>query len=223
MRAALAPLAVAPARRPGAARAAGSARGSRRPRRRSTRSLRVLDPEAAASDRPPERAPGGPRAGGDPSRAGQAWSGRDDLWAPDYYHPTVLVGLVDGAERALPAHRRPGRADRRAEARWTRCGASGTSAGCGRDSSPAGAGIRSAIGYSGDLPPIWTASRLWRRRSTQIAAATRRYARRQLTWLRKLRDAVIIDVQDREPGEIAQEILRDRAVRATAPREPHHA
>ena len=41
-----------------------------------------------------------------------------------------------------------------------------------------------------------------------MAAATRRYARRQLTWLRKLRDAVIIDVHDRDPEEIASEILR---------------
>ena len=40
-----------------------------------------------------------------------------------------------------------------------------------------------------------------------MAAATRRYARRQITWLRKLRDAVMIDVQDRSPGDIAREIL----------------
>jgi len=41
----------------------------------------------------------------------------------------------------------------------------------------------------------------------QVAAATRRYARRQLTWLSKLRDAVIIDVQGEDPGDVAREIL----------------
>ena len=41
----------------------------------------------------------------------------------------------------------------------------------------------------------------------QVATATRHYARRQLTWLRKLSDAVIIDLQDRAPAEVADRIL----------------
>ena len=53
---------------------------------------------------------------------------------------------------------------------------------------------------SRDLPRISTVSSTRQETAEQIAAATRRYARRQLTWLRKVRDAVIIDVQDREPG-----------------------
>jgi tRNA dimethylallyltransferase len=41
----------------------------------------------------------------------------------------------------------------------------------------------------------------------RITMATSRYARRQLTWLRKVRGAVIIDVQGRDPEEIARDIL----------------
>ena len=40
-----------------------------------------------------------------------------------------------------------------------------------------------------------------------MAGATRRYARRQETWLRKVSDAVMIDVQDRAAEEISEEIL----------------
>jgi tRNA dimethylallyltransferase len=71
---------------------------------------------------------------------------------------------------------------------------------------PGGPGIRSAIGY----PEIcrYLAGEIGREEAAELmAAATRRYARRQLTWLRKLRDAVMIDVQDRSPGDIAREIL----------------
>ena len=52
--------------------------------------------------------------------------------------------------------------------------------------------------------------------AVQMAAATRRYARRQLTWLRKVRDAVIIDVQDRDPEEIVREIPDLALARRTA-------
>jgi tRNA dimethylallyltransferase len=41
----------------------------------------------------------------------------------------------------------------------------------------------------------------------EVAGATRRYARRQETWLRKVKDAVIIDVQGRSADEISEEIL----------------
>ena len=40
-----------------------------------------------------------------------------------------------------------------------------------------------------------------------VAAATRRYARRQETWLRKVKDAVIMDIQGRTAEEISEEIL----------------
>lgn len=139
---------------------------------------------------------------------GQSWSGREDLWAPAYHYPTTIVGLVmDRAE--LYRH-----VDDRAvaivvggaieEVRRFRESV-GRIAG-----EPGGPGIRSAIGYpeicrhlDGELTLEDTVA--------LIAAATRRYARRQLTWLRKLRDAVIIDVQDRDSRDVAREIA-DRAL-----------
>ncbi len=86
---------------------------------------------------------------------------------------------------------------------------------------PGGPGIRSAIGYreicrhlDGELTREGAAE--------QIAGATRRYARRQLTWLRKLKDAVIIDVQDRDPEEIAREILDLALAKRTAEESRQH-
>ena len=38
---------------------------------------------------------------------------------------------------------------------------------------------------------------------------TRNYARRQLTWMRKLAGVRVIDVTDREPSLVAHEILLD--------------
>ena len=39
-----------------------------------------------------------------------------------------------------------------------------------------------------------------------MKTSTRRYARRQLTWMRKLPDVTLIDVTDRTPAEVAQEL-----------------
>ena len=36
---------------------------------------------------------------------------------------------------------------------------------------------------------------------------TRNYAKRQLTWMRKLAGARVIDVSERDPGDVASEIL----------------
>ncbi len=135
---------------------------------------------------------------------GRAWSGRNDLWAPVYTHPTVVVGLVD--ER--------GALNRRIEARAAAIVNGGAVEEVRRfrrkygeaDTTPGGPGIRSAIGY----PEIcgYLDGRQTREETiAQIAGATRRYARRQLTWLRKVRDAVIIDVRDREPHQVAGEII----------------
>jgi tRNA dimethylallyltransferase len=86
---------------------------------------------------------------------------------------------------------------------------------------PGGPGIRSAIGYPEICRQIEGEISL-EEATDQIAGATRRYARRQLTWLRKLRDAVIIDVQDRDPEEIAREILDLALTKRTAEESRHH-
>jgi len=36
---------------------------------------------------------------------------------------------------------------------------------------------------------------------------TRRYAKRQLTWMRKLPDVTLVDVSGREPDDVADELL----------------
>ncbi len=36
---------------------------------------------------------------------------------------------------------------------------------------------------------------------------TRNYARRQLTWMRKLADVRVVDTTDRSPGDVAAEIV----------------
>ena len=37
---------------------------------------------------------------------------------------------------------------------------------------------------------------------------TRQYARRQLTWLRKLPDVELVDVTDRAPADVARDLLQ---------------
>jgi len=85
---------------------------------------------------------------------------------------------------------------------------------------PGGPGIRSAIGY-GEICRYLDGPQSRRETIDQIAGATRRYARRQLTWLRKVRDAVIIDVHDREARDIAREIAA-LAVGTPPDKESHH-
>ncbi len=71
------------------------------------------------------------------------------------------------------------------------------------DAAGASAGARQALGFrqllEGDVEAMKT--------------QTRRYAKRQLTWMRKLPDVTAIDVTDRAPGEVAavlHEALRAR-------------
>jgi len=136
-----------------------------------------------------------------------AWSGRDDLWRPAYRHPTVIVGL--SMERALLYQRIDTRArqmvvggavDEVRADRARRSRMPGAEAGAG------GRGVLKAIGYAeigayldGDATREQTVDR--------VAAATRRYARRQLTWMRKVPDAVIIDASSRTTTDIAAEVL----------------
>jgi tRNA dimethylallyltransferase len=113
--------------------------------------------------------------------------GPSQLWTDEVRHPTLLAGLVMERE-ALYA-----RIDARVEAmvaagareevlRAARIGASETA--------------RKALGFeellTGDVEAM-------QRR-------TRNYARRQLTWMRKLAGVSSIDVTDRSPEEVAAEI-----------------
>ncbi len=149
------------------------------------------------------------------STTGRVWSGRDDLWSPSYRHPTVVVGLtMERSELHRRIDERAGRIVQGAVGEVRRFreeeGEEATE--------PGGPGIRSAIGYA-DICRYLEGGQTLEETVARVAAATRRYARRQLTWLRKVGDAVIIDVRDREPRDIAQEILT-RAASATLDKEP---
>lgn len=175
--------------------------------------LARLDPVAAAAI-DPRNTRRVMRALGVIVSVGRPWSGRADLWDPHYYHPTLVVGLTldreelyrridlrtyrmvqDGAVEEVERLRGQGvRGEESHEGPFTgSCEGSHT-------------GVRSAIGYQ-ELCRFLDGAQTLEETVSQIAAATRRYARRQLTWLRKLNDAVIIDVRNGTPEEIAEHIL----------------
>lgn len=118
-------------------------------------------------------------------------AGPSELWSAETRHPTLLAGLTMERE-ALYA-----RIEERVEAMV----AAGAAAEVRRaHAAGASATARQALGFDellrGDLDAM-------KRR-------TRNYARRQLTWMRKLAGVRLIDVTGREPAAVAGEILRAR-------------
>lgn len=116
-----------------------------------------------------------------------------ELWTARTRHPTRLVGLTMERE-ALRA-----RIDERVEAML----ASGVeqevlAAAAAR----AGPTARAAVGFRELLDGDHEAMR----------RNTRRYARRQMTWLRKLAGARLVDVTGRAPEDVAAQILDGRSV-----------
>ncbi|HEV7460413.1 MAG TPA: tRNA (adenosine(37)-N6)-dimethylallyltransferase MiaA [Solirubrobacteraceae bacterium] len=124
---------------------------------------------------------------------------RSQLWTEHTRHPTLLAGLVMDRE-ALYA-----RIDARVEA-MARSGAVEEV----RAAHAAGASetARRALGFdellAGDVDAM--------------KRHTRSYARRQLTWMRKLAGVHVIDVTGREPADAAGEVLRLAASRPRADR-----
>jgi tRNA dimethylallyltransferase len=114
--------------------------------------------------------------------------GDSQLWTAEVRHPTLLAGLVMKRE-ALYA---------RIDARVDRMLAAGAAEEV-RRAHASGASItaRKALGFeellSGDVEAM-------KRR-------TRNYARRQLTWMRKLADVKVIDVTGRSAADVAAEVL----------------
>ena len=113
----------------------------------------------------------------------------DQLWTAHTRRPTRLIGLTMDRD-ALYA-----RIDVRVEAM--------VAAGAGdevraADAAGASATARKALGFAelmaGDVEAM-------KRR-------TRQYARRQLTWLRKLPDVELVDVTDRAPADVARDLLQ---------------
>jgi tRNA dimethylallyltransferase len=110
----------------------------------------------------------------------------EQLWTTETRHPTLLVGLT--MEREALKRRIDERVDEMVEA-----GAIDEV----RRATNASASARKALGFrellAGDVEAMKT--------------STRRYARRQLTWMRKLPNATLVDVTARTPEEVAREVL----------------
>ena len=110
-----------------------------------------------------------------------------ELWSSDMRHPTLLCGLVM-ERQALYA-----RIDERVDAI-----VAGGAAEEARAAQQAGASrtARAALGFeqllAGDVP--------------ELKRRTRNYARRQLTWMRKMAAVRALDVTSRTPGDVAAEI-----------------
>jgi tRNA dimethylallyltransferase len=115
-------------------------------------------------------------------------TGPSQLWSAEMRRPTVLVGLT--MERAELYSRIDARVER-----MLACGVSEEVRGA--NASGASETARRALGFAellaGDIDAM-------KRR-------TRNYARRQLTWMRKLAGVRVIDVTGRDPAAVAAEIL----------------
>jgi tRNA dimethylallyltransferase len=114
--------------------------------------------------------------------------GESQLWTSDVRHPTLLVGLVMARERLY------GRIDARVDTMIS----SGAPEQVRRANS-AGASItaRKALGFEELLTGDTEA----------MKRRTRNYARRQLTWMRKLADVTVIDVTGRSSASVANEVI----------------
>lgn len=113
--------------------------------------------------------------------------GPSQLWTADVRRPTLLVGLVMEREKLYA------RIDARVDAMLA---AGVREEARGAHAAGAGPTVRKALGFeellTGDVDAM-------KRR-------TRNYARRQLTWMRKLAGVRLIDVTDRAAADVAGEI-----------------
>ena len=158
-------------------------------RARWQRRLAERDPGAAAAVLPTDaqrvvRALELLDAGAAPPAPAQGAGG---LWTAATRHPTLLGALTMDRD-ALYA-----RIDARVEAMVAAGAVAEVRAAAAQGASP---GARQALGFDALLEGDVEAMR----------RATRRYAKRQLTWLRKLPGVVTIDVTRREPQAVALEV-----------------
>lgn len=115
-------------------------------------------------------------------------NGESQLWTSDVRYPTLLIGLVMARERLYA------RIDERVDQMITQGAPEQV-----RRANAAGASItaRKALGFEDLL--IGDVESMKRR--------TRNYARRQLTWMRKLADVNVIDMTGRSAAGVADEVL----------------
>jgi tRNA dimethylallyltransferase len=145
-------------------------------RQRVVRALELLD----AGELPHAGTPPGAQAGEQPD-------GPSELWTADVRRPTLLIGLV--MERDALYARIDARVDEMLAAgvreEVLRAHAQGASV-----------TARKALGFEELLSNDVDA----------MKRRTRNYARRQLTWMRKLAGVHLVDLTDRAPKDVAEEI-----------------
>jgi tRNA dimethylallyltransferase len=123
------------------------------------------------------------------TRAGiEPAGGADGLWTAELRHPTLLVGLAMAR----------GELGERIDARVDEMMAS-AAADEARRAAAAGASrtARAALGFE----------ELMAGDPRAMKRAHRQYARRQLTWMRRMENVVVIDRTGRDEAEVAEEIL----------------
>jgi tRNA dimethylallyltransferase len=122
------------------------------------------------------------RAGLDPPRSSEG------LWTRRLRHPTLMIGLTSDREEL----------DRRIDARVDAMVAAGAAEEA-RRAADAGASrtARAALGFE----------ELLRGDVDAVKSAHRRYARRQLTWMRKMRGVRLLDRAGRSDDRVAAEIV----------------
>lgn len=113
--------------------------------------------------------------------------GPSQLWTDEMRHPTLLAGLV--MERAALYARIDARVDAMVAAGAREEVRAAHAAGASETA-------RKALGFE----------ELLRDDVDAMKRRTRNYARRQLTWMRKLAGVRVIDVTGRDPGDVAAEI-----------------
>jgi tRNA dimethylallyltransferase len=131
------------------------------------------------------------------SRAGiEASSGAEGLWTAELRHPTLLVGLTMDRERL--AERIGARVDQMVAA-----GAADEARAA--EETDASRTARAALGFEqlvADIDGAPSAESI-----ESIKGAHRAYARRQLTWMRRMEDVTLIDRTGREDVDLAAEIV----------------
>jgi tRNA dimethylallyltransferase len=154
-----------------------------------------LDPELAESVDPNDRKRVARLT--ELSRAGiEAARGGEGMWTAELRHPTVLVGLtVDRRELA-----------ERIDARVNRMLADGAvEEARGADEAGASRTARAALGFEQLLGEVDASPSV--ESVEAIKSAHRSYARRQLTWMRRMEGVTLIDRTGRDDREIAAEIV----------------
>ena len=153
-----------------------------------------LDPELAANVDPNDRKRIARLT--ELGRAGiEAAAGAEGMWTAELRQPTLLVGLTMDRERL--AERIDRRVDEMVEAGAAEEARAALEAGPSRTA-------RAALGFERLVADIDAAPSV--EAIDSIKAAHRAYARRQLTWMRRMEGVELIDRTDRDDGGVATEI-----------------